>query len=127
MGVKFDDEIQGLWLLNTLPDSWETLRVSLTNSAPSGVVTMEYTKSGVLNEEMRRRSQASSSSASHSDVLVTEDRGRNKSRGQNDRGKSRSKSKSKYKNITCDYCHKNGHIMKYCYKHKRYETTKERR
>ena len=25
MGVKFDDEIQGLWLLNTLPDSWETL------------------------------------------------------------------------------------------------------
>ena len=119
MGVKFDDEIQGLWLLNTLPDSWETLRVSLTNSAPSGVVTMEYTKSGVLNEEMRRRSQASSSSASHSDVLVTEDRGRNKSRGQNDRGKSRSKSKSKYKNITCDYCHKNGHIMKYCYKHKR--------
>ena len=119
MGVKFDDEIQGLWLLNTLPDSWETLRVSLTNSAPSGVVTMEYTKSCVLNEEMRRRSQASSSSASHSDVLVTEDRGRNKFRGQNDRGKSRSKSKSKYKNITCDYCHKNGHIMKYCYKHKR--------
>ena len=24
-GVKFDDKIQGLWLLNTLPDSWETL------------------------------------------------------------------------------------------------------
>ena len=126
MGVKFDDEIQGLWLLNTLPDSWETLRVSLTNSAPSGVVTMEYTKSGVLNEEMRRRSQASSSSASHSDVLVTEDRGRNKSRGQNDRGKSRSKSKSKYKNITCDYCQKNGHIMKYCYKHKRDMTQQKR-
>ena len=33
MGVNFDDEIQGLWLLNTVPDSWETLRVSLTNSA----------------------------------------------------------------------------------------------
>ena len=30
--VKFDDEIQGLCLLNTLPDSWGTLRVSLTNS-----------------------------------------------------------------------------------------------
>ncbi|PHT29972.1 hypothetical protein CQW23_30471 [Capsicum baccatum] len=25
MGVKFDEEIQGLWLLNTMPDSWETL------------------------------------------------------------------------------------------------------
>ena len=40
MGVNFDDEIQGLWLLNTLPDSWETLRVSLTNSATVGKVTM---------------------------------------------------------------------------------------
>ncbi|KAH0686763.1 hypothetical protein KY284_017316 [Solanum tuberosum] len=57
MNVKFDEEIQGLWLLNTLPDSFETLRVSLTNSAPSGVMTMKYAKSGVLNEEMRRRSQ----------------------------------------------------------------------
>ena len=34
MSVKFDEEIQGLWLLNTLPDSWENLRVSLTNSGP---------------------------------------------------------------------------------------------
>ena len=47
----------------------------MTNSSPSGIVTMEYTKSGVLNEEIRRISQDSSSSASHSDVLVTEDRG----------------------------------------------------
>ncbi|KAH0773862.1 hypothetical protein KY290_010999 [Solanum tuberosum] len=53
----------------------------------SGVVTMEYAKSGVLNEEMRRRSQGSSSSTSHSDILVTEDRGRSKFRGHNDRKK----------------------------------------
>ena len=119
MGVKFDEEIQGLWLLNTLPGSWKTLRVSLTNFAPGDIVTMEYVKSGVLNKEMRRRSQASSSSSSHSDVLVTEERGRNKSRDLNDRDKSRSKSRSKFKNVTCDYCNKKGHIMKYCYKHKR--------
>ncbi|KAH0669685.1 hypothetical protein KY289_024178 [Solanum tuberosum] len=50
MNVKFDEEIQRLWLLNTLSDSWETLRVSLTNFAPCGAVTMEYAKSGVLNE-----------------------------------------------------------------------------
>lgn len=77
MSVNFDDEIQGLWLLNTLPDSWETLRISLTNSAPSGKVTMEFAKSGVLNEEVRRKSEGSSS---HSDVLYTEDRGRDKTR-----------------------------------------------
>jgi len=65
------DQLSGM----NLPDSIETLRVFLTNSAPSGVVTMEYAKSGVLNEEMRRRSQGSTSTTSHSDVLVTEDRG----------------------------------------------------
>nr|XP_016440820.1 PREDICTED: ent-kaurene oxidase, chloroplastic-like [Nicotiana tabacum] len=82
MGVNFDDEIQGLWLLNTLSDSWEALRVSLTNSAPGGKVTMEYAKSGVLNEEVRRKSQGSSSQA---DILVTEDRGRHRTRGSRNR------------------------------------------
>ncbi|KAH0717971.1 hypothetical protein KY285_014002 [Solanum tuberosum] len=119
MGVKFDEEIQGLWLLNTLPDSFGTLQVSLTNSAPSGVVTMKYAKSGVLNEEMGRRIQGSSFSTSHSNVVVTEDMGRSKFRGQNDRDKSRGKSKFRFKNVTCDYCHKNGHIKKYCFKYKR--------
>ena len=38
MGVKLDDEILALWLLNSLPDSWETFRVSLTNATPNGVV-----------------------------------------------------------------------------------------
>ena len=55
VGVKFDDEILGLWLLNTLPDSWETFRVSHTNYAPNGVMTMDYAKSGILNEEVRRK------------------------------------------------------------------------
>jgi len=55
MGVKFEDEILGLWLLNTLPDSWENLHVTLTNSAPSGVVTMNFVKIAILNEEVRRQ------------------------------------------------------------------------
>ena len=110
MGVNFDDEIQGLWLLNTLPDSWETLRVSLTNSATGGKVTMEYAKSGVLNEEFRRKSQDTSS---HSDVLYTEDRGRLKIRDSRSRGKSRSKPKFKNPNIICYHCGKKGHIKRF--------------
>ena len=50
MGGKLDDEILALWLLNTLTHSWETFRVCLTNAAQNGIVTMEYVKSGVLNE-----------------------------------------------------------------------------
>ena len=56
MGVNFDDEIQGLWLLNTLPDSWGTLHVSLINFAIGGKVTMEYAKTGVFSEDFRTKS-----------------------------------------------------------------------
>lgn len=113
MSVNFDDEIQGLWLLNTLPDSWETLRIFLTNSAPDDKVTMEFAKSGVLNEEVRRKSQGSSS---HSDILYIEDRGRDKTRGPRNTGKSRSKSRSKYQNHSCHHCGKKGHIKRFCNK-----------
>ena len=33
MNIKFEEEVQGLWILGTLPDSWETFRTSLSNSA----------------------------------------------------------------------------------------------
>ncbi|VFQ72060.1 unnamed protein product [Cuscuta campestris] len=124
MGVKFEDEILGLWLLNTLPDSWENLRVSLISSAPGGTVTMEYVKAAVLNEEVRRRTHETSTSKS--DVLVTENRGRSKDRdhGEFKRGKSRSKSRSKYKNVECHYCHKKGHLMKNCFKLKNKDKNK---
>ena len=51
MGMKLE-EVLALWLLNTLPDSQGIFRVSLTNVAPKGGVTMEYVKSGILNVEM---------------------------------------------------------------------------
>ena len=39
MHVKFEDEILGLWLLNTLPNSWEkNLYITLISSATSGVM-----------------------------------------------------------------------------------------
>jgi len=107
MGIKFEDEVQGLWLLNTLPDSWETFRVSITNFSPNGVVTMQLIKGGVLNEEVRRKTQGSSS---HLEMLVTENRGRIQSKGSQSKSKNRSKSRSKYKNLTCHYCNKTGYI-----------------
>ena len=52
MGINFEEDVLALWLLNTLPESWEMFRVTLANAAPKGGVTMEYVKSGILNEEM---------------------------------------------------------------------------
>nr|KYP52740.1 Retrovirus-related Pol polyprotein from transposon TNT 1-94 [Cajanus cajan] len=110
MGIKFHDEVLGLWLLNTLPESWETFRVSITNSIPTGVVSLQAAKSSALNEEMRRKAQGSSS---QSEVLVTENRGRSqKNEPKGGREKSKSKSKSRYKNVECHYCHKTEHIQR---------------
>ncbi|KAK8926157.1 hypothetical protein KSP39_PZI018485 [Platanthera zijinensis] len=118
MKVTFEDEVNALWLLKSLPDSWEMVRVSLINSSPQGIVSMEIAKSGILNEEVRRKSQGTSGSSSRVDVLFTETRGRarSKSRGRKeDRSQSRGKSKSRYQNLECHYCHKKGHIKKFCY------------
>ncbi|KAL6336537.1 hypothetical protein AAG906_025087 [Vitis piasezkii] len=86
--IKKMMKVQGLWLLGTLSDSWETFRTSLSNSAPDGIMNMDLVKSCVLNEEMRRKSQGSSSQSS---VLVIEKRGRSKSRGPKNRDRSKSK------------------------------------
>ena len=38
MKLIIDDEVQALLPMSSLPDRWETLVVSLTNSAPNGVL-----------------------------------------------------------------------------------------
>jgi len=112
MGIKFDEEIQGLLLLGSLPDSWEILRTSLSNFASDGVISMDLAKSSFLNEEMRRKSLGTSP---NSDILVSEYRGRSNGRAP-ERDQSRSNSKDRYKDVECNYCHKKGHIKKYCWK-----------
>jgi len=113
MGIKFDEEIQGLLLLGSLPDSWEILRTSLSNSAPDGLISMDLAKSSVLNEEMKRKSLGTSP---NSDILVFDYRGRSNSHAPNDTDQSGSNSKGRYKDVECNYCHKKRHIKKYCWK-----------
>ncbi|KAJ1270585.1 hypothetical protein BS78_06G063600 [Paspalum vaginatum] len=42
----FEDEVRALLLLGSLPDTWETLKVTLCNSAPNGVVTWNLVNQG---------------------------------------------------------------------------------
>ena len=117
--MLLDDELQALLLLSSLPDSWDTLVVSLSNSAPKGKLTMECVKASLLNEETRRKEMGVSS---QSEANVTQgsgnNRGRSKQRQQQNRDKSKGRSKSRSKYI-CYYCEKPGHIQKYCRKFKR--------
>jgi len=55
MKINLDDEVQALPLLSSLPGSWNTFVVSLSNSAPDGKLTLELVKNSLLNEEARRK------------------------------------------------------------------------
>jgi hypothetical protein len=55
MKINFEDEVQALLLLSSMPDSWNTLVVSVSNSAPDGKLTLEMVKNRMLNEEARKK------------------------------------------------------------------------
>ena len=58
MKLIIDDELQVLLHLSSLPDSWETLVVSLSNSAPNGVLQLAMVRDSLFNEETRRKTWA---------------------------------------------------------------------
>ena len=54
--VPLADEVLALLLLGSLPDSWETLVVTLGNAGPEGKhLSLEKVTSSLLNEEARRK------------------------------------------------------------------------
>ncbi|VFQ93631.1 unnamed protein product [Cuscuta campestris] len=114
MKLVLDDELQALLLLSSLPGSWETLVVSLSNSALEGKLTMDVVKSSLLNEEARRRDLSSSSYSDQAHVDEVEGRGRHRHRDFESRGRSKSRSE-----VKCFYCDKLGHKISQCRKMKR--------
>ena len=66
MKMNIDDEMQSSILLSSLPNSWKTLVVTVSNSTPNGILTMESVKDSLLNEEAIRKEKGESSS----EVLV---------------------------------------------------------
>ena len=51
LDIPLVDDVLALLLLGSLPDSWETLVVTLGNSTPQGKLTLDTLKSSLLNEE----------------------------------------------------------------------------
>ena len=60
MKMNIDDEMQASLLLSSLPNNWETLVVTVSNSTPNGILTMESVKDSLLNEETRRQEKCGS-------------------------------------------------------------------
>ena len=109
MKLIIDDELQALLLLSSLPDSWETLVVLLSNSTPNGVLQLSMVRDSLFNEETRRKDMCKD----NAQTLVIENRGRSKTRNSKGRGKSRSQSESEGK-FKCFYCDKECHIKRNC-------------
>jgi hypothetical protein len=78
MKINFEGEVQALFLLSSMPDSWNTLVVSVSNSALDGKLTLEMVKNIMLNEEARKKDKGDASS---SDAYVVESHGNNEACG----------------------------------------------
>ncbi|KAK2982075.1 hypothetical protein RJ640_003200 [Escallonia rubra] len=55
VGINFDDEIRALLFLCSLPDSWNNLVTTVSNSTISGTLTLNDVVSSVMNDEMQRK------------------------------------------------------------------------
>uniref|UniRef100_A0A0D3BX80 CCHC-type domain-containing protein n=1 Tax=Brassica oleracea var. oleracea TaxID=109376 RepID=A0A0D3BX80_BRAOL len=111
--MKVDDEMEALLLLSSLPETWDTLVVTLSNSTPEGKLTMDTVTDSLLNEEVRRKERGSSS---YLEANIVDRRGREETRCQNrSRGRDQSRGRSKSRSrVTCYYCGKPGHMKSEC-------------
>ncbi|GAA0183550.1 hypothetical protein LIER_30940 [Lithospermum erythrorhizon] len=109
MEVDFNDEVQALWILGSLPDSWETLSVSLSVSVPDGTISKEMTK------WFGRSGSADHHHSSSGEVLSCDHRKGKKKHIKTNPGKS----KTSKKDDQCHYCNKMGHWKSKCYAFKR--------
>ena len=51
--MNIDDELQIFLLLSSLAESWDTLVVTLSNSAPDGKLSMYNVTNSLLNEDSK--------------------------------------------------------------------------
>ena len=86
--IDFDDKIRALIVLTSLPNSWEAMRMTVSNSTGKEKLKYNDIRDLILAEEIRRR-DAGETSRSGS-TLNLETRGRDNSRNSN-RGKSKSR------------------------------------
>ena len=58
--INIDDEMKAIFLLCSLPPSWDIFCTAVSNSAPNGTLVYNDVTSSLLSEEMRRKTMGSS-------------------------------------------------------------------
>ena len=114
--IKFDDEVRALILLASLPNSWEAMRMAVSNSARKSKLKYDDIRDLILSEEVCKR-DANIDNA-QDEAFVIENKSRVRSRRPNDQkfnSRSQSRDRSQFKETReCFYCGKKGHIIKDC-------------
>ncbi|VFQ66026.1 unnamed protein product [Cuscuta campestris] len=110
VGIKFDDKVQALLLLSSLPDSWSGTVTAVIGSVGPDEFTFDQIRDLVLGEDVRRKSSGESSGE-----LLYVGRGRRNSRGSGSRNRQRSQSKTRDSSgVTCWKCKEVGHFRNQC-------------
>ncbi|RVW78245.1 Retrovirus-related Pol polyprotein from transposon TNT 1-94 [Vitis vinifera] len=72
--IDFDDEIRALIILASLPNSWEAMRMAVSNSTGKEKLKYNDIRDLILVEEIRRRDASETSGSSYALNLETRDR-----------------------------------------------------
>lgn len=115
LGYKIESQERAELLLQSLPDSYDQLIISLTNNVVTEILVFDDIAAAILEEENRRRNKEDKQAGSQQVEALAVMRGRSTERGSSgSHNHDRSKSKSK-KNIKCYHCGKKGHKKKDCW------------
>jgi len=109
LGIKFDDEVQALLLLLSLPDNWSKTITVVTSSAGSDGFTFEKIRYLVFGEDVRRRSYGELSSES---LYVIRGKKNIRDSGSNNKRRSQSKTRD-CSSVTC-WNKEVGHFRNQC-------------
>ena len=126
--IEFDDKIRMLIVLAFLPNSWEVMRMAMSNSAGKDKLKYDDIRDLILSEEVHRRDACIDNAEGQ--AFVTKNRGRSRNKWHNDRAtfndRSKSRDKSQYTETReCFHCGKKGHIRMNC-RHWRKEQTEDK-
>lgn len=81
-----------LYCLSSLPDNYEILVVSLSNSTPNDVLQLATVKDSLFSKEVEKRTWARIMGKDNAKAIVTKNIRKSKSRNFKERGKSKSQS-----------------------------------
>ncbi|KAM0040396.1 putative RNA-directed DNA polymerase [Helianthus debilis subsp. tardiflorus] len=108
VNIKFDDEVQALLLLSSLPDSWSGTVTAVTSSSDTSKFTFVKMRDLILGEDVRRRNSGGSSG----DLMhVGGGRKNNRCSGSKNRKRSQSRARN---DVTCWNCKEVGHFRNQC-------------